>query len=158
MAVEIERKFLVDAEKFRAEKDFDSIEKICQGYLSKKIDQTVRIRIKNDRGFLTIKSKTVGISRFEFEYQIPLRDAEELLKICEPFPIFKTRYVKKFGKDRWEIDVFDRENSGLILAEIELRDESEEFFKPAWLLEEVSTDPRYFNSYLSENPISTWKI
>ena len=156
MSVEIERKFLVDREKWIRDRKIESIEKIAQGYLSTEIDVTIRVRIKNDRGFLTIKGKSHGISRAEFEYEIPISDAESLLDLCKPIPIVKTRYIEIFAGYRWEVDEFDRENSGLILAEIELQSESEEFEKPPWILDEVSNDPRYFNSNLSKNPFNRW--
>lgn len=157
MSVEIERKFLVNREEWIRARKIESVEKIAQGYLSTEIDLTIRVRIKNSRGYLTLKGKSHGISRAEFEYEIPLADAESLLDLCKPVPIVKTRYVEIFEGHRFEIDEFDRENSGLIIAEIELDSESEEFSRPSWLGEEVSNDPRYYNSNLSQHPYNRWE-
>ena len=153
MAKEIERKFLVKRELF---KPIDEGEYIAQGYLSSTPERTVRVRIKNHRGYLTIKGKNVGISRSEFEYEIPKSDAEELLELCEPSIIVKRRYIVEIEDSRWEVDVFEGDNAGLIVAEIELESEETEFFKPGWLGEEVSFDPRYYNSNLSKNPYKFW--
>lgn len=147
MSKEIERKFLIHKHLFNPTVKGDFI---AQGYLSK--NPTVRVRIKNDKAFLTIKSKTQGISRSEYEYEIPLPDAQELLKLCEPSIIVKRRYVI----DRWEVDIFEGDNDGLIIAEIELDDENESFDKPIWIAEEVSFDERYFNSNLSKFPFKDW--
>ena len=118
MAIEIERKFLVDKRKLH-ELTFSSEEKITQGYLS--FSNTVRVRLKDNRGFLTIKSSTVGISRQEFEYEIPAEDASRLLELAEPTPIEKTRHlVRSSNKHPWEIDVFEGANAGLVIAELEL--------------------------------------
>ena len=151
MAKEIERKFLIHKELFKPK---DEGELIAQGYLSD--DPTIRVRIKKDRGFLTIKSKTIGISRNEYEYEIPKNDAEELLKICEPSIIVKRRYIIEEKNSCWEVDIFEGDNEGLIIAEIELKSEEEEFYKPNWIAEEVSFDEKYFNSNLSKNPFKNW--
>lgn len=145
MAIEIERKFLVNAKKISAV-TFSSEEKICQGYLSN--NPTVRVRLKNNRGFLTIKSSTVGISRQEFEYEIPAADAEELLKLCEPKVLKKIRRKISYGGHVWEVDFFEGRHKGLILAEVELKSPNEPVKLPAWISREVSNESRYFNSNL----------
>ena len=153
MSKEIERKFLVDEKLFKA---IDNGEFIAQGYLSSTPERVVRVRIKNDRGYLTIKGKNEGISRSEFEYEIPKSDAEELLKICEPSIIIKRRYIVDVDGSKFEVDIFEGDNSGLIVAEIELKSEDEKFSKPLWLSDEVSFDKRYYNSNLSKKPFKTW--
>ncbi len=146
MALEIERKFLVDAEKLSA-LALSNGEKIAQGYLCAEPARIVRIRIKNNRGFLTIKTANVGIVRREFEYEIPLADAEELLKIC-PKILSKTRYKIAHAGHIFEVDIFEGRHAGLILAEVELA-AAEEFVElPDWIGDEVSGDPRYYNSQL----------
>ena len=142
MAKEIERKFLVKRELF---KPTGEGEYIAQGYLSSIPERTVRVRLRNHRGYLTVKGKNVGISRKEFEYEIPEADAKELLELCGSSVILKRRYNVVVGGSRWEVDIFDGGNKGLILAEIELQSEEEEFTKPDWLGEEVSNDARYYN-------------
>ncbi len=146
MALEIERKFLCDAEKIAALNLTDG-EKIAQGYLSN--EPTVRVRIKNNRGFLTIKTVTYGIVRHEFEYEIPAADAEEILKLCAKNTLEKTRYKINFGGHIWEIDIFEGRHSGLILAEVEIESVEEFVELPDWLGEEVSDNPRYYNSNLA---------
>ncbi|MDR3653052.1 MAG: CYTH domain-containing protein [Paludibacter sp.] len=153
--MEIERKFLVKGEyKSHAERSF----RIVQGYLSSATGRTVRIRIKGDKGYITIKGKSneSGLSRYEWEKEIPLNEAEELLQLCEPGAIDKTRYEIPVGKHTFEVDEFYGENSGLILAEIELENENENFIKPDWLGEEVTGDRRYYNSSLTKNPYKNW--
>ena len=157
MSIEIERKFLIDRDMWLKTRNVSSIEKIAQGYLSTENDITIRVRLKNDRGFLTIKGKSHGISRLEFEYEIPILDAKSLIDLCIPTPIIKTRYIEIFEGHRWEVDEFERENFGLIIAEIELKSESEKFIKPPWIRDEISNDPRYFNSSLSRNPYNQWR-
>lgn len=147
MATEIERKFLVDVEKVSELKFFDE-EFIAQGYLS--AEPTVRVRVKNNRGFLTIKSVTVGISRSEFEYEIPARDAEELLSLCGERVIKKIRRKIFHDGHTWEVDFFDGRHAGLILAEVELNSADEVVNLPDWVTREVSDDVRYFNSNLSQ--------
>lgn len=155
MATEIERKFLVKGD-FLLE--VASSQRIVQGYICSLPDRTVRIRIRGEEGFLTIKgaSDEKGLRRYEFEQPIPLADAEELLKLCEPGTIDKVRHLITNGKHTWEVDVFHGANEGLILAEIELADEDEPFDKPAWLGNEVSGDRRYYNSMLTKQPYTEW--
>ena len=155
MGNEIERKFLVKGDF----KPFISKQtRIVQGYLSSVPERTVRVRIKGDKGFLTIKGigNLSGASRYEWEKEIPLQETEELLKICEPGVIDKTRFLVKAGSHTFEVDEFYGENKGLILAEIELGSETETFEKPAWLGEEVTGDTRYYNSMLMKNPFTRW--
>jgi CYTH domain-containing protein len=119
-------------------------------------ERVVRVRTINDKGYLTIKGLTVGASRMEFEYEIPRQDADLLLDICEKPLIEKTRFKVEEGGIVWEIDEFLGENQGLIVAEVELESENQEFPKPDWVLEEVTGDPRYFNSNLIKNPFKMW--
>ncbi len=153
MAKEIERKFLV---KDSWQPQAAGIT-IAQGYLSTVPERTVRVRIKGDKGYLTIKGKNQGISRAEFEYEIPLADAEELLKLAEQPILSKVRYLEQHGNRLWEIDVFAGENQGLVVAEVELPDEGADFSRPDWLGQEVSGDVRYYNANLIKNPFSLWK-
>jgi len=152
---ETERKFLISGE-FQHEKYICS--KIKQAYISTVPDRTVRIRISDNRGFITIKggSDLSGMCRFEWEKEISVKEAEDLLLLCEPGIIEKTRYRINKGKHTFEVDEFTGSNSGLIIAEIELAEEDEEFEKPEWLGKEVTGDPRFYNSYLSKNPFSKW--
>lgn len=156
MMVEIERKFLVKTTDFK-EQVFAK-NRIAQGYLSSEPERTVRIRIKGTKGFITIKGigSDSGMSRFEWENEIPLDEAQELLKLCEKGKIEKTRFEIKSGNHVFEVDEFYGENEGLIIAEIELESETDTFDKPDWLGEEVTSDPRYYNSYLSKHPFSEW--
>lgn len=147
MAFEIERKFLVDAAKLPAQILVDG-EKISQGYLCSEPARTVRVRTKGERGFITVKSANVGIVRKEFEFEIPLDDAEEILKLC-PNVLKKVRYKVEYAGKIWEVDVFSGRHDGLILAEVELSAENEIVELPNWLGEEVSNNPRYFNSSLA---------
>ncbi|MDD4374728.1 MAG: CYTH domain-containing protein [Bacteroidales bacterium] len=155
MAKEIERKFLVDG-------DFKPFSKkstrIVQGYLSSVPERTVRVRIKGEKGFITIKGigSASGASRYEWEKEIPVAEVKELLQICEPGVIDKTRYLVDAGKHTFEVDEFYGENQGLIVAEVELSAEDESFEKPEWLGEEVTGDARYYNSMLMKNPYSKW--
>ncbi len=155
MPQEIERKFLVKNDSWKAEA-YKSIT-IKQGYLNSNPDRTVRVRITNEKAYLTIKSKSQGISRQEFEYEIPLDEAKELINLCEKPLIEKTRHKVKQGIHTWEVDVFDGKNKGLIIAEIELSDEEESFDKPNWIGKEVSDDNRYFNSNLIAKPFIYWE-
>ena len=148
MAVEIERKFLVNVEKLPERILIDG-EKISQGYLCIEPARTVRIRIKGGQGFLTIKGLTVGIARKEFEYEIPLEDAQELLKLCINI-LEKVRYKVNYAGKIWEIDIFSGRHEGLILAEVELLSDEEIIELPDWVDKEVSDDPRYFNSNLTQ--------
>jgi adenylate cyclase len=154
--IEIERKFLVTSEAFK--KEAFAQNQIAQGYLSSVPGRTVRVRIKGKRGFLTIKgaSNESGLSRFEWEKEIPVAEAKELLKLCEKGIIDKTRFEVKVGPHVFEIDAFYGENEGLVIAEIELKSETESFEKPSWLGKEVTNDNRYYNSYLSKNPFKNW--
>lgn len=154
--IEIERKFLVTSEAFK--NDAITQNRIAQGYLSSVPERTVRVRIKGDKGFLTIKgiSSESGMSRFEWEQEIPVDEAKKLLFLCEKGVIDKTRFEVKSGHHLFEIDVFHGENEGLIMAEIELNSENETFEKPNWLGEEVTNDSRYYNSYLCNNPYKNW--
>jgi adenylate cyclase len=154
--IEIERKFLVISDEFKSLAHKQN--RIIQGYLSAIPERTVRVRVKGEKGYLTIKgaSNQSGMSRFEWEKEIPVEDAKELLKLCETRTIDKTRYEVKIGNHIFEIDEFYGENKGLLLAEIELNSEAEYFEKPSWLGEEVTKDNRYYNSYLSKNPFVNW--
>jgi adenylate cyclase len=147
MATETERKFLVKGE-FR-HLAFKEI-KIIQSYLSIDPDKTIRLRIADDKAFLTIKGRPQknSISRNEWEMQVPVSDAEEMMRICLPGRIVKTRYLIPSGKHIFEIDVFHEKNEGLIIAEIELTSEDEYFEKPDWLGEEVTGNPQYYNANL----------
>jgi len=127
-----------------------------QGYLNSAKERNVRVRTMEDKAYLTIKGIAIGASRMEFEYEIPLQDADELLEICEKPLIEKTRYKVQEGGFVWEVDEFFRENQGLIVAEVELESEDQEFPKPDWVREEVTEDPRYFNSNLIKNPYANW--
>ena len=153
MSKEIERKFLVNKNLFKPESEYQYI---AQGYLSSTPERTVRVRIKNNRGYLTVKGKNTGISRSEFEYEIPEDDAKELLELCEPSIIVKRRYILNFEDSIWEVDIFEGDNEGLIVAEIDLKSEDEHFNKPDWLGEEVSFDKKYYNSNLSKFPYKLW--
>jgi len=154
--IEIERKFLVTSEAFKTEAFTQN--RISQGYLSSAPGRTVRVRIKGNKGFLTIKgaSNESGLSRFEWEKEIPVDEATTLLQLCEEGVIDKTRFEVKMGNHVFEIDEFYGENEGLIMAEIELNSETEAFEKPNWLGKEVTNDIRYYNSYLSKNPFKKW--
>lgn len=155
MALEIEKKFLVKGD-FRNE--VAEAVHIVQGYISTLPDRTVRIRIRGDRGFITIKgmADSSGIVRYEWEKEIPLSEAKELLLLCEPGVIEKTRHIIKAGKHLFEVDEFHGENAGLIIAEIELSSADEQFSKPAWLGEEVTSEAKYYNSSLSRKPFRNW--
>ena len=155
MANEVERKFLVKGEfaPFAHKKT-----RIIQGYLSSVPERTVRVRVKGDKGFITIKGigTVSGASRYEWEKEIPVSEAEELLKICEPGVIDKCRYQITTGAHTFEVDEFYGENQGLVVAEVELAAEDEPFEKPAWLGEEVTGDVRYYNSMLMKTPYTRW--
>ena len=153
---EIERKFFVTTTEFIQESNVQN--RIVQGYLNTDPNRTVRVRIKGEKGFLTIKGKgnTSGTTRFEWEKEIPVAEAELLLELCEKGIVDKIRYEVPIGKHTFEVDVFSGENDGLIVAEVELSSENEFFEKPHWLGLEVTGDKRYYNSYLSEHPFTTW--
>lgn len=154
---EIERKFLVRDVSFKDEAFKKT--RIIQGYLNKNPERSVRIRIFGDLGFLTIKGKTnqSGTTRFEWEKEILLKDAEALIKLCEPGIIDKIRYEIRNGNHTIEVDEFFGENQGLIVAEIELESEDESYQRPKWLGEEVTGKNEYYNAQLSEFPFSKWK-
>lgn len=157
--LEIERKFLVTSmEPLKEEYLYQ--ERIKQGYLSSVPERTVRVRIKGDKGFLTVKgiSSKSGMSRFEWEKEIPVDEADKLLLLCETGVIDKTRFEIKIGNHIVEIDEFYGENEGLIMAEIELKSETEFFEKPKWFGKEVTNDERYYNAYLSNNPFKNWQF
>jgi len=156
MGKEIEKKFLVNSDI----KSFaESATRIVQGYLSSVPERTVRVRIKGNQGFLTIKGigNQSGATRYEWEIEISVQEAKELLKICEPGVIDKTRYKILVGAHTFEVDEFYGDNEGLILAEVELSDENEEFEKPFWLGREVTGDTRYYNSMLMKKPYNSWE-
>lgn len=154
--IEIERKFLVKNESFKAAAFAQH--HIAQGYLSSVPERTVRVRIKGNKGFLTIKgnSNKTGMSRFEWEKEIPIAEAKALLLLCEEGVIEKTRFEIKSGNHTFEVDEFYGKNEGLIVAEIELNAETDSFDKPEWLGNEVTGDIRYYNAYLSKIPFQKW--
>jgi|LGOV01.1.fsa_nt_gb adenylate cyclase len=155
MAVEIERKFLLADDQWREQ--VLSKSKFSQGYLSLTPERTVRVRVADGRGWLTVKGKSLGASRAEFEYEIPSTEAQQMLdQLCEQPIIEKWRYRVEFKGHLWEIDEFSGDNAGLIVAEVELTSEDEEFFRPHWLGHEVTNDHRYFNSNLIKHPFKEW--
>ncbi len=155
MATEIERKFLLANDSWREQADAGMA--YCQGYLVGSRLASVRVRIQGERAFLNIKSATISITRQEYEYEIPVAEAREMLDtLCEKPLVEKTRYRIAQDKHTWEIDEFSGENQGLIVAEIELDDENESFEKPAWLGREVSDDVRYYNVNLVKHPYRDW--
>jgi len=155
--IEIERKFLVLSDEYKLEAS--KKHQISQGYLSSDPERTVRIRVKGESGFLTIKGKgnASGTTRLEWETELPLVEAKPLLALCVEGVIEKIRYEVNAGQHLFEIDEFSGENSGLVIAEIELHAEDEIFTKPKWLGQEVTGDKRYYNAYLSQFPFKTWK-
>jgi len=154
MGIEIERKFLVKTDLWQPK---DPGVKFMQGYLSEDPERTVRARIAGEKAFLTIKGKSRGPSRREFEYDIPIEDARELLEELAFKPLIeKTRYLQEVGHHTWEVDVFARENQGLVVAEIELATVDEKFELPVWVGDEVTEDHRYKNANLAKNPFNTW--
>ena len=155
MAQEIERKFLVSGD-FRSSASRQT--RITQGYLCSAPERTVRVRVKGDKGFITIKGigNASGASRYEWEKEIPVNEVQELLQLCEPGVVDKTRYLVKSGIHTFEVDEFYGENEGLVVAEVELSQEEEEFEKPGWIGMEVTGDVRYFNSMLMKHPFTTW--
>lgn len=154
--IEIERKFLVLSTVFLKEAYNEN--RIVQAYLNSNPERTVRIRIKDHKGYLTIKGigNKSGTTRLEWEQELPVVEAEKLLQICESGVIDKTRYEIQVGKHLYEVDVFHGDNQGLVLAEIELKSEEEQFEKPHWLGMEVTGDERFYNAYLSKQPFKTW--
>ena len=152
MAIEIERKFLVTGTDWRQ----GAGTVFSQGYLNRDKARTVRVRIAGAKAFLTIKGASQGATRAEFEYEIPLADAEQLLALCEGPIIQKVRRVLVHAGSTWEVDEFEGPNAGLVVAEIELTSEDQVFERPAWLGQEVTDDVRYFNSNLATTPFSAW--
>lgn len=154
MGTEIERKFLVAGDGWKAGA---AGRRLRQGYLSFDPDRTVRVRIAGERAWLNIKGRTEGIRRLEFEYEIPVADAVQLLDLSQAAVIDKTRYLVEHGDRTWEVDEFHGENEGLVVAELEVRDERDEFERPSWLGAEVSGDPRYYNARLARHPFREWE-
>lgn len=156
MAQEIERKFLVEDDSYKQEAYSHS--HIMQGYICSARGKTVRIRIRDDKGYLTIKgpASLSGMSRFEWEKEVSLEDAQELMKLCEPGIIDKTRYLVKSGKHVFEVDEFHGENQGLVMAEVELGSEDEPYEKPHFIDKEVTGDICYYNSFLTKIPYCRW--
>ena len=156
MAQEIERKYLVKSDLFKSQA-VGSV-RIIQGYLSSVPERTVRVRVKGDKGFLTIKGigNESGASRYEWASEISVAEAQDLLKICEPGVIDKTRYLVEFEKHTFEVDQFYQQNQGLVVAEVELTDEAQKVHKPSWLGKEVTGDRRYYNSMLMKQPFTSW--
>ena len=154
--IEIERKFLVISNDFKNESYKQT--RIKQGFLNTNPERTVRVRVKGDKGYLTIKglSSTNGLSRYEWEKEISKHDANQLLKLCEKGIIDKTRYEINIGKHTFEVDEFYGDNQGLVIAEVELQNESEAFEKPNWLGKEITGIKKYYNSQLSINPYKLW--
>lgn len=156
MGLEIERKFLVSTSDWRRQAG-EGV-RVRQGYVSLEPGRTVRVRIAGQKAFLTLKGKPKRLVRDEFEYPIPLQDAQQMLDTMSLRPIIeKTRYVLKDGGLKWEIDEFAAENRGLVIAEVELESPDQQIAKPAWIGDEVTEDHRYSNSSLVKNPYSTWK-
>jgi len=156
MALEIERKFLVKDDSYK--KLAFHASRIAQGYICSMRGRTVRVRIRDDKGFLTIKgpADVKGLGRYEWEKEIPLDEARELMKLCEPGMIDKTRYLVRSGKHVFEVDEFYGENEGLTVAEVELASVDEAYEKPSFIGEEVTGDVRYYNSFLMKNPYKVW--
>ena len=157
MPLEIERKFLVLDDSYKNLATSSS--HIKQGYIYSGKGKTIRVRIRDERGYLTIKgpSDKAGLCRYEWEKEVDLHDAEELMRLCEPGIIDETRYIIPSGKHTFEVDEFFGENQGLVMAEVELVSEEEPFEKPPFIGKEVTGDRRYYNSHLRENPYSRWK-
>lgn len=154
MGLEIERKFLVISDVWRV----GAVgEEYCQGYLSQYPNPTIRVRTQEKKAFITIKGKTTGITRAEFEYEIPFSEAQELFKLCLSPLVTKRRYKILHEGMTWEIDEFHGDNEGLIIAEIELDKEDESIKLPLWIGQEVTNDPRYANSSLATHPFKNWK-
>ena len=156
MALEIERKFLVKDDSYKAMAY--SASRIAQGYICSARGRTVRVRIRDEKGYLTIKgpADSEGLGRYEWEKEIPMQEAQELMRLCEPGMIDKTRYLVKSGKHVFEVDEFYGENEGLTVAEVELESADESYEKPDFIGEEVTGDVRYYNSFLMKNPFSRW--
>jgi adenylate cyclase len=153
VASEIERKFLVHGDGWRE----GTRQRLCQCYLNRDKERTVRVRIAGDEAFLTIKGVTRGATRAEFEYEIPMQDAEQLLELSDGPILEKNRHVLVHEGARWEVDEFLGDNAGLVVAEIELQSEDQPFNRPPWLGEEVTNDQRYYNSNLAGHPYREWR-
>ena len=156
MALEIERKFLVKDDSYKAMAY--SASRIAQGYICSSRGRTVRVRIRDEKGYLTIKgpADSEGLGRYEWEKEIPMQEAQELMRLCEPGMIDKTRYLVKSGKHVFEVDEFYGENEGLTVAEVELESADESYEKPDFIGEEVTGDVKYYNSFLMKNPFTRW--
>ena len=156
MALEIERKFLVKDDSYKAMAY--SASRIAQGYICSARGRTVRVRIRDEKGYLTIKgpADSEGLGRYEWEKEIPMQEAQELMRLCEPGMIDKTRYLVKSGKHVFEVDEFYGENEGLTVAEVELESADESYEKPDFIGEEVTGDVKYYNSFLMKNPFTRW--
>ncbi|MBO6187382.1 MAG: CYTH domain-containing protein [Prevotella sp.] len=157
MALEIERKFLVLDDSFKHEAFSKS--HIVQGYICSGHGRTVRIRIRDEHAYITIKgpSRQGGLARYEFEQEIPMDDARQLLTLCDPGTVEKTRWLVKAGRHTFEVDEFHGDNDGLVVAEVELGSEDESYEKPHFIGKEVTGDRRYYNNQLRQNPYSRWK-
>ena len=153
MPLEIERKFLVKGDEWKTDNGMH----IVQGYLNNDRERTVRVRISGAKAFLTIKGVSTGATRAEFEYEIPVVDAEQLLRLCEGPLIEKTRHEVAFAGMTWEVDEFQGANEGLVVAEIELETAGQTFVQPPWVGPEVTADARYFNSSLAVRPYKSWR-
>lgn len=157
MGTETERKFLVISDEWRENAQGVTYR---QAYLARDKERTVRVRVAGDEGFITVKGKTLedGLTKPEYEYPIPKKDAEELLEMCLPGLVEKTRYkIRHEDGHLWEVDVFEGDNEGLIVAEVELSSAAEKFVKPAWVGKEITDDKRYTNASLSKKPYKTWQ-
>ena len=155
MQIETERKFLVLDDGYKAQ----AVEshRIRQGYIAHDMGRSVRVRIRDDKGILSVKGPFIGVgSRPEWEKEISLQEAEDLFLLCKPGSIDKTRWIVPAGERFFEVDEFHGENEGLVMAEIELKSQDEAFGRPSWLGEEVTGDPRYYNGYLARNPFKSW--
>ena len=155
MQIETERKFLVLDDGYKAQAV--ELHRLRQGYIAHDAGRSVRVRILDDKGILTVKGPFIGLgSRPEWEKEISLKEAEELFLICKPGSIDKTRWIVPAGERCFDVDEFHGENEGLVMAEIELESQDEAFERPSWLGEEVTGDPRFYNGYLARNPFKNW--
>lgn len=155
MAKEIERKFIIDISQLG---ELKSGVEIKQGYISTTDNSTVRIRLSGDKAFLTLKGENTGTARSEFEYEIPVNDANEILaELCSGPIIEKTRYLVEHSAHTWEVDIFRGDNEGLIIAEVEMQSENERVDIPAWVTKEVTCQAKYYNSNILNNPFKNWK-
>ncbi len=157
MSLEIERKFLVIGDSYKAQA-YDA-SRICQGYICSGGGRTVRVRIRGEKGYLTIKGPAgpAGLARYEFETEVPLADAEQLMRLCEPGLIDKTRYLVRCGTHIFEVDEFYGDNEGLVMAEVELGAEDEAYERPDFLGREVTGDRRFYNAHMRRYPFKLWK-